>query len=645
MSYRTSQVDINSDGASAGPPAAEMTSPLSTLHLSSSSPTRRRLPERVYEYKPQDLFDTLKYHHEEVMAAIDGTLKDHYLENMARQQLGNDYGMDEAGGGGGGKNAQHDSITYSRATATTAVHHDSNYAPTSSGMDEPPVGGDIAPYVRPPPRLNSYADYVSALETFIPFGIIVPVAVLCCILVGYMYAKVRLCGYDCDCDATDVALITFTFGLIRDLPASVVFSCLTEACIEHQRDAAQTTLNRKSRADNNSLRSLQQHQTSISIPKSGSRSDGFKKLSQQGVGGSTSINGDDGRYYSEKPSGTAPNLPNYHGAFTYGPYILESGLHYLRRKRVLALIIAEQLWVMLYRAFASPIGIPDRVQLPILLAVKVIPFVVYALAKRKVAAASSACILIVMPMAIEILTEIGYADMSDPRTFLTGFFPLLVMVVDRFFLFLMNLTTHPSRSVGSIICFCTMHAFYTQNLMLGVALTINAGATGGLMAGYAASFAVVELILNTVLVERIFYAIWRTLTKRCSGSAKKNIVDPLGKYTLPNIASLVRLPTLFLSFVFMLPAMHFPRYPYKTSAIDCDGVTHYYTSWPTYGVLGGILLFVAFFTIAIRKAKGLSNVPLCVYGITWSLMVSFYCLQIVPLSLAFLPAVGGRGER
>eukprot|EP00744_Colponema_vietnamica_P004977 GILI01007352.1.p1 GENE.GILI01007352.1~~GILI01007352.1.p1 ORF type:complete len:647 (+),score=104.60 GILI01007352.1:90-2030(+) len=646
MSYSQRVTRGNSDGAaSAGPPASEMTSP-TLLSIS-----RRRLPDRLFEFTPQDLFETLQHHHEDVMSAIDGTLKDRYLENMARQQLGSDYGMD-----GGDKHRMDMSITQSRATASTAAHHDHKgdplYASTMGGVgsanEEPPVDGNIAPYVRPPARLNGYEDYVAVLEAFIPFGVIIPVAVLCLILVGYMYAKVRLCGGDCECEASDIALITLTFGLIRDLPSSIVFSCLTEACIEHQRDASQTTLNRKSRSDNNSLRTIQSHQshTSIAIPKAGSRSDGFKKVPNS----STAINADEGsnsRYYAVAANSTSANLPNYHGAYTYGPYILEGGLHYLLRKRVLALIVAEQIWVMLYRAFASPIGIPDRVQLPLLLAIKILPFVVYALAKKKVAASSSACLLIIMPMAIEIITEIGKTAEGDTRTYLTGFFPLFVLIVDRLFLFLMNITSHPSRSVGAVICFCTMHAFYTQNLMLGVALTISAKNSTGLVVGYGVSFVVVELLLNTVTIERIFYAMWRAITRRCSsgGSVKKNAVDPLGKYSLPNIASLVRLPTIFLSFLFLLPAMHFPRYPYKTPAVDCDGVSHYFTSWPTYGVLGGVVVIVAFITILVRSSKGLSNVPLCVYGVAWSLMVSFYCLQIVPISLAFLPAVGGEGDR
>ena len=624
---------------------------------------RRRIPHRVYDYTPEDLYDALRYSQADVHAAIDATLVDKYLERMARQQLGDDYDASATAGGGGGgfifggggDDDAPNSPSLSFASRSLLAGGGGGKIVTSSfgpaGLDggEPPINNDIAPYVRPPKRLNRYPSFLKLLETFVPFGIIIPMAVLCAILVGYMFAKVKLCGYGCECDAGDIALITFTFGLIRDLPCSVVFACLTEACIEHQRSAAQTTQNRRNRA-NEGGRSLAAAAAnggaSAAPPGRGGRGDGFQRIGNSTANSTTPSNNNGGnRYYGQDNTNSRIT---YEAAHTYGPYVLGSGLEYLRRKRVLALIVAGQLWVMLYRAFATPIGIPAKAQLAILVAVKVFPFVMYAFAKRKVAASSSSCILIVMPILIELITE---ADKSthegENRSLWTGFFPLMVLVVDRFFLVLINVTSHPSRSVGALIIFCTMHAFFIQNMLLGILLTIDASEHGGLVAGYAICFALIEIILNTIVVERAVHACWRALKERfgSGASAKKSLVDPLGKYSVANVAAMVRLPSLVLSFLFMLPAMHFEYYPQKTRAIGCDGRTNYSTSWPTYGVIAGVIIVVGAVTLFARLRKGTSLVPLCVYGITWSLMASFYCLQVVPQSLSFLPLLGGDEHR
>eukprot|EP00658_Telonema_sp_P-2_P031167 TRINITY_DN23387_c0_g1_i2.p1 TRINITY_DN23387_c0_g1~~TRINITY_DN23387_c0_g1_i2.p1 ORF type:complete len:331 (+),score=62.95 TRINITY_DN23387_c0_g1_i2:208-1200(+) len=303
---------------------------------------------------------------------------------------------------------------------------------------------------------------------------------------------------------------------------------------------------------------------------------------------------------------------------------------------------------------------PDYLILPVTFVVKCVPLFVYATLKRNMMAAVPCVILIFVPISYQIFIR-HIAEVPSVRQYVTGFWPLIIVVLDRIYLVLLKLTTHPSTCVGSLTIYTTLLAFTTQTLQLGLGVTIDGPENPAVISVYVLQFIIFEMFLNTVLLSRLGCYIVRRLTmwrynraeaaavkKAESASISTTVVASSQKppeawkfdlrlTDISNIAALTRLPTLFISFLFMIPALHFPKWPQKTPAISCEGDTHYKATWVNYGLVIAVCLLIVIATLLMRRVEKRNMVLQFVFGQGWCILVAMYLFSIVVLSLGFLP--------
>eukprot|EP00658_Telonema_sp_P-2_P031166 TRINITY_DN23387_c0_g1_i1.p2 TRINITY_DN23387_c0_g1~~TRINITY_DN23387_c0_g1_i1.p2 ORF type:complete len:202 (+),score=43.21 TRINITY_DN23387_c0_g1_i1:208-813(+) len=154
---------------------------------------------------------------------------------------------------------------------------------------------------------------------------------------------------------------------------------------------------------------------------------------------------------------------------------------------------------------------PDYLILPVTFVVKCVPLFVYATLKRNMMAAVPCVILIFVPISYQIFIR-HIAEVPSVRQYVTGFWPLIIVVLDRIYLVLLKLTTHPSTCVGSLTIYTTLLAFTTQTLQLGLGVTIDGPENPAVISVYVLQFIIFEMFLNTVLLSRLGCYIVRRLT-------------------------------------------------------------------------------------------------------------------------------------
>eukprot|EP00758_Cryptobia_borreli_P007340 Tbor_TRINITY_DN5282_c2_g5::TRINITY_DN5282_c2_g5_i1::g.16568::m.16568 len=498
------------------------------------------------------------------------------------------------------------------------------------------VSDNIAPYVRQPRRLNTYFTFLAVVKTVLPFGILIPILIISVFLLSFTYSGVKVCGVPlCSCSSSEVALFILTFGLMQDMPCAMLFSAITTACITHMRDAETTTLNRASM-----LKELDH--VSVRTPICRTDRDLFCGLSLRTASICSSAGG--GEHSRTGSISTVKQaFPHTNGSSTlYGPYILKPMYIYLKHHMTWIVAILCLLLAIIVRWIGAQFSINPSLLIVLIGVAKCLPIIIYACIGRCPRAAIPSCITILLPLCYAIL--ITNVNNTRASYYFTIIWPMFGAIVEWVVLQILTVTLHPTVSNGVRIAITSCIGFFSQILTLGIGFSISLELSPIIMAFYVIQFFIFEFLLNTILLTRFGGWLYR-LCCRCGGNKSKNyeavgfngVPAYIGLTSLGNIAALTRLPSLIMSLVFLIPVIHFQRWPFVVPGIMCDGSKIYKCNWWSLGILLSVSIVVIVITVITRKLRTASLVPLYIYGAGWCMLLSIYCISILPFSMTFIP--------